>query len=220
MTMKYSTKKALISSVVMLAICFAMLLGTTFAWFTDSVSVEGNVIKTGKLDVEMYWADGALAVPAADSSDWKDATQGAIFDYDNWEPGYAQVRHVKIENKGSLALKYSVNIVANGQFSDLTDAIDVYYTDPAAQVVKADELTADKKLGTLTEVLANLGTTGNGTLEAGASDVITIAFVMNTNAGNDYMEKSLGTDFAVQIFATQLTYESDSFGNQYDADAN
>ena len=66
MTNAKSTKKALIASVLSLVLCFTMLLGTTFAWFTDSVTSSNNIIKAGNLDVEMYWADGTLAVPTTD----------------------------------------------------------------------------------------------------------------------------------------------------------
>ena len=31
------TKRALLASVIAILICFTMLIGTTFAWFTDSV---------------------------------------------------------------------------------------------------------------------------------------------------------------------------------------
>ena len=114
MTNAKLTKRALISSAVALILCFSMLLGTTYAWFTDSVTSANNIIKSGNLDVEMYWADGTKAVPAADSANWTDASTGAIFNYDKWEPGYTVVRHIKIANEGSLALKYQLNIVANG----------------------------------------------------------------------------------------------------------
>ena len=87
MTTKYSTKKALISSIVVLALCFSMLIGTTFAWFTDSASSNGNIIKTGTLDVEMYYADGTKAVPTTVDGWTNVTTGGPIFDYDNWEPG-------------------------------------------------------------------------------------------------------------------------------------
>ena len=50
---KKSTKRALISSVLALVLCFTMLLGTTFAWFTDSATSKGNTIKTGKLDIQL-----------------------------------------------------------------------------------------------------------------------------------------------------------------------
>ena len=216
MTKKYSTKKALVASLLSLVLCFSMLIGTTFAWFTDSVTSANNIIKSGNLDIEMYWAEGT---EDPTNASWTDASTGAIFNYDNWEPGYVEVRHIKIANEGTLALKYKVQIVANGEVSDLADVIDVYYVDPAIQVADRAALANAPKLGTLTEVLAGLGESGNGTLEADTADTITIALKMQETAGNEYMNKSIGSNFSIQLLATQLTSESDSFDNQYDADA-
>ncbi|MBR2479058.1 MAG: SipW-dependent-type signal peptide-containing protein [Clostridia bacterium] len=208
-----TTKRALLSSVVALLLCFAMLVGTTFAWFTDSVTSGGNIIKSGTLDVEMYWADGTVDPSAAT---WTDASTGAIFNYDKWEPGYVSVRHIKIENKGTLALKYKVMIVANGEVSDLADVIDVYYVDPAVQVADRAALTDANKIGTLTEVLANLNTTGSGKLAAAENHTVTLALKMQETAGNEYQNKSIGSSFSVVLVATQLSSENDSFGDDYD----
>ena len=216
MTKKHSTKKALMTSALSLLLCFSMLIGTTFAWFTDSVTSANNIIKSGSLDVEMYWADGT---EAPDSATWTDASTGAIFNYDKWEPGYVEVRHIKIANEGTLALKYQIKIVANGEVSDLADVIDVYYVDPAQQIADRTALTDDNKLGTLTDVLANLANTANGELPAGENDTITLALKMQESAGNEYQNKSIGSDFSVILMATQLTAESDSFDDQYDKDA-
>ena len=218
MTKKYSTKKALISSIVVLALCFSMLIGTTFAWFTDSATSTGNIIKTGNLDVEMYYADGTEAVPTT-AEGWTDASTGAIFNYDNWEPGYVDVKHVQIKNNGTLALKYQVRIMANGEVSDLSDVIDVYYVDPAQAITDRAQLTADNYLGTLTAVLAGLDETASGKLEAEEAHTITLALKMQESAGNQYQNKSIGTDFSVIVLATQATAEDDSFDDQYDADA-
>ena len=216
MTKKYSTKKALMASALSLLLCFSMLIGTTFAWFTDSVTSANNIIKSGSLDVGMYWADGT---EAPDSATWTDASTGAIFNYDKWEPGYVEVRHIKIANVGTLALKYQIKIVANGEVSDLADVIDVYYVDPAQQIADRTDLTDDNKLGTLTDVLANLANTANGELPAGENDTITLALKMQESAGNEYQNKSIGSDFSVILMATQLTAETDSFDDQYDFDA-
>lgn len=213
---KKTTKRALVSSLVILALCFTMLLGTTFAWFTDSAASNGNIIKTGSLDVEMSWAEGT-ADPA--TATYADASTGAIFNYDLWEPGYAVARHIKIENKGTLALKYKVQIIANGEVSKLADVIDVYYADPAVKVESRDALTDSMKIGTLTDVLAGMETTAAGNLLAGASHNITLVLKMNENAGNEYKNLSIGTDFSVQIQATQLAHEEDSFGPDYDEGA-
>ena len=214
MTKKYSAKRALVASLLVLAICFTSFLATTFAWFTDAVSSDNNIIQTGRLDVEMYWAEGKDD-PA--TATWKDASGGAIFNNDKWEPGYTEVRHIKIANEGTLALQYKVVIVANGEVTDLADVIDVYYIDPAVQVATRDALATAPKLGTLTEVLAGLGESGSGYLAKGESDMITIALKMQESAGNEYQNTALcDGGFTIQLLATQAAGEYDSFGNDYD----
>ena len=214
MTKKYSAKRALVASLLVLAICFTSFLATTFAWFTDAVSSDNNIIQTGRLDVEMYWADGK---DDPETAAWKDASDGAIFNNDKWEPGYTEVRHIKIANEGTLALQYKVVIVANGEVTDLADVIDVYYIDPAVQVATRDALATAPKLGTLTEVLAGLGESGSGYLAKGESDMITIALKMQESAGNEYQNTALcDGGFTIQLLATQAAGEYDSFGNDYD----
>ncbi len=219
MTKASKTKRALLASVLSLVLCVSMLVGSTYAWFTDSVTSANNIIKAGNLDVEMYWAEGSKPVPADGSNEWKDASEGAIFDYDLWEPGYVSVRHIKIANVGTLALKYQFNIFANGEVSKLADVIDVYYVDPAVQVVDRTMLTEDNKLGNLTKVLSEISTSASGELEANTSDTVTLALKMRETAGNEYQNLSIGSDFFVQLMATQFTSESDSFDDQYDVQA-
>ncbi|MBR2908181.1 MAG: SipW-dependent-type signal peptide-containing protein [Clostridia bacterium] len=216
MTKRKSTKSALLSSALALFLCFTMLLGTTYAWFTDSVTSANNVIKSGTLDVEMYWAKGTED-PNADATAWEDASKGAIFNNDKWEPGYVEVRHIKISNVGTLSLKYQLHIAANGDVSDLADVIDVYFVDPAVQVSDRTALDGITPVGTLTEVLAGMPGNASGDLLANTSDVVTLAFKMREEAGNEYQNKAIGSDFAIQLLATQLTSEKDSFDDQYDA---
>ncbi len=194
--------------------------GGTIAWFTDTVTSGENIIASGTLDAEMYWADGTEAVPADGSASWKDASDAntKIFDYDKWEPGYVQVRHIKIANVGNLAFKYQLSIEANGQVSELADVIDVYFVDPATQVASREDLNAVEPRGTLSEVLAGMPVNTMGDLGAGASNTVTIALKMQESAGNEYQGKSIGSDFSVKLYATQDTVEADSFDDQYDAE--
>ena len=215
MTKKHSTKRALIASILMLALCFTSLIGTTFAWFTDEVTSSGNVIKSGTLEVKMEWKD-ATANGAQQS--YKDASAGAIFNYDKWEPGYVEAKNIKIGNAGTLALKYQLAIVATDEISKLADVIDVYYAE--GEYTLADRaMTELTKLGTLTEVLSKISETAKGDLVAGETDYVTLALKMQESAGNDYQNLSIGSSFAVKCFATQLTSEKDSFDDQYDKDA-
>ena len=213
-----STKKALALSIISLVVCVSMLVGTTFAWFTDSVTSANNIIKAGNLKVSFEWLEGKED-PNADNAAWKDASQTAIFDYSLWEPGYTEVRHIKIGNEGSLALKYVVTIETTSPVTELAKVIDVYYVDPAKQADERADFSAADKIGTLDEIIGNLSTSANGALFAGEKDVITLALKMQETAGNDYQGMALTEDqtpFSVKVFATQLTHESDSFGNDYD----
>lgn len=217
----YSTKKALLASALSLFLCVAMLAGSTFAWFTDSVTSDNNIIQTGNLDVEMFWAEGGEAVPAAGDAAWTDASTGAMFKHGNWEPGYAQARHILIANEGSLALNYSLRIVANGVVSKLADVIDVYCFEAATQLQRGD-LTDAVKLGTLVDVLGtqnNLSKKIVGSLTAGTTRDLTLVLKMQETAGNEYQSMDLGCSFSVELTATQMAYEKDSFGNNYDENA-
>ncbi|MBR2043701.1 MAG: SipW-dependent-type signal peptide-containing protein [Clostridia bacterium] len=211
-----STKSALIVSALALLVCVTMLIGSTFAWFTDSVTSAGNIIKSGTLEVSMDWAAGTEDPSAAN---WQDASKGAIFNNDKWEPGYVEARHVKITNDGTLALKYQIKIVANGLVSELAEVIDVYYADPAVQIAGRDAIPAASKLGTLDVVLDGIDTSAAGELLAGESHTVTIALKMQEAAGNEYQGKAIGTDFSIQLIATQNTVENDSFDNKYDNSA-
>ena len=48
-----TTKRALLSSVMAMLLCITMLIGTTFAWFTDSASTAVNKIQAGTLDIQL-----------------------------------------------------------------------------------------------------------------------------------------------------------------------
>ena len=53
-----TTKRALLSSVLAMLICITMLIGTTFAWFTDTASTAVNKIQAGTLNVALEMFDG------------------------------------------------------------------------------------------------------------------------------------------------------------------
>ena len=222
MAKKHSTKRALIASLLTLCLSFTMLLGTTYAWFTDSVSSTGNIIKTGTLNVEMYWAEAEK--DPADATAWAKVDGSPLFKSTLWEPGYTAAKHVKIANEGTLALKYEVRIVALGEVEDLSDVIDVYLF-KGAQAINRDTAVANgTHLGTLTEVLdpANQNYVTDvisGHLSAKTSTTYTIVFKMQETANNDYQDKEIGTAFDIQLLATQYTEEPDSFNPDYDKDA-
>ncbi len=217
-----STKKSLVASGLALLVCCTLLIGTTFAWFTDSVVNKGNKIQAGTLNVSLAEWDGT-------AGGYVEVGKAPIFNYDLWEPGYTDIAAVKIGNEGTLALKYELDIIANGGNTDLAKVIDVYYYDNGvvtAQVPLPTDFAAVKadanyvKLGTLDQVLVTDGATASGYLDTGKADFAIIVLHMQESAGNEYQGKSIGTTFDIALKATQYTFEKDGFGSdQYDKDA-
>ncbi len=214
MTKQKTTKRALLSSILSLLMCISMLIGSTFAWFTDSVTSSNNKIVAGNLKIDLLLKDM--------DDNWtsiKDSNK-AIFDYENWEPGYTDVKVLKVVNKGTLALKWMAKFVSADELTALADVIDVY-VNTSVQDIPTDraDISTWENVGTVREFVNSIQTTTNGNLEANASAYLGIALKMRESAGNEYQNMSLGGSFDIQIVATQLTYENDSFNNLYDEDA-
>jgi len=214
-----TTRRSIGTSIIALLLCFAMLLGTTFAWFTDLVVSGNNIVQSGSLDVEMYWSDKLLA---ADSNEWQNADGVPIFTYDKWEPGYTEVKYVKVKNAGNLALQWRLNIEAEGEVTELADVIDVYYVNPVSSTVTT--LEGKTSAGVLSDVIASRKYTSGVLLPAGevsseytvGETILAIAFHMDKDAGNEYQGKSIGDGFSVNLMATQWSFENDAFGDGYD----
>ncbi|MGN1095502.1 MAG: TasA family protein, partial [Eubacteriales bacterium] len=124
-----TTKRALLSSVLAMLLCVTMLIGTTFAWFTDTASTAVNKIQAGNLDValEMKDSDGNWVDAEGETLAWQKAA-GAESEAVLWEPGCTyQLPELRVVNKGNLALKY--RIVINGIVGNakLLDAIEFTY---------------------------------------------------------------------------------------------
>ena len=103
-----NTKRALLMSALSLLTCVSMLVGSTFAWFTDSVTSAGNRIQAGTLDIDLVDKTGATL--EGQMIEWvtKDGkAQDAIL----WEPGCTYVtEEFKVVNKGNLDLQFKVEV--------------------------------------------------------------------------------------------------------------
>ena len=211
------TQQQVVCSLLALVMTISALIGTTFAWFTDMVSSDGNIITSGNLDAEMHWSDELLA---ADSDEWQDANGTPVFNYNNWEPGYTEVRYVKVSNAGSLNFRWKLTIEADGEVTDLSDVINVYYVNPVTAELTKDALAALTPTGTLTDILDNKTSIEGRQLTPGSSQILAIAFHMDELAGNDYQKKALCEGgFSLKLLATQDIGESDSYGDDYDSNA-
>lgn len=230
MTNQKSTKRALLTSVLALLVCVTMLIGSTFAWFTDTVSSGRNTIQSGNLDAVVEYYD-------AENDIWNAVESTTVlFDEDNWEPGHTKAVALKVSNIGTLAFKYnlaaniyneksSVNVYGDEfKLSDylevkaiamdggaIGDALVKYYigSRDAAKALPASAFGAD---------IAN-----NAVLLAGKEGYVVIAITMPEETGNEANYKTgyaaPSIEFGIDLVATQTTEEKDTFGADYDKDA-
>ena len=195
MTNRKSTKRALLGSVMAMVLCLAMLVGATFAWFTDTASTGVNKIQAGNLDIEIQDKDGKPVT----NLNWV-AADGRAQEAILWEPGCTyELTPFQIVNKGNLALKYKIVVTGLEGDSGLLKVITFTYK------------TAD---GATFDIHQEGHLTAKGTDKA-STGLITLTGKMDTTAGNDYMGKEL-KNITITVTATQDTVESDSFNNRYD----
>ena len=130
-----STKRALLMSALSLLLCVSMLVGTTFAWFTDEVKSGTNVIATGNLDVELTHTNREKDNKKVDENELLFTDVAA----DKWEPGAVAYEKLTVTNAGTLALKYqlAINVAAtngvevDGESHTLANALLVSFVDAA-----------------------------------------------------------------------------------------
>ena len=214
-----NTKKALLTSALCLLLCMSMLIGTTFAWFTDSVSTTNNIIKAGNLDVNLEWStDGNTWTPVdANTNIFKTGTL--------WEPGHTEVVYLKVVNKGTLALKYTLDVNVDSEIEGINVANETFKLSDhilynVFEGVETYEDSADargdetgKKLNVPYNKAAQL-------LETEEEHILTMVVFMPTTVGNEANYKTGTTapsiNLGISLFATQYTHEEDGFDKYYD----
>ena len=226
MNNKKATKRALLTSVMALVMCVVMLVGTTFAWFTDTASTGVNKIQAGNLDVELEYKNSDTPNFTKADKNTKVFKDGAL-----WEPGHVEYVVLKVSNAGNLALKYKLGIniasetgstnVLGNEFK-LSDYIKFGVVDEDLSGKTRDEMVAavtDSKL-------INEGYSKENDLnKTNDADIVTLVVWMPKSVGNEANYKvaegitAPSIDLGINVAATQDTVEKDSFDDQYDKDA-
>ena len=206
MNNKRATKRALLTSVMALVMCVVMLVGTTFAWFTDTASTGVNKIQAGNLDIELQMKDNDGKWVNAEGKILPFLVEGKIPAEGTqilWEPGCTYyVTQIRVLNKGNLAVK----------FEYVPEALGV--TGKLAEVLEFRAKTFDEAGNENPDINIE-----PEVLEPGeASPAWSFGYHMDENAGNEY-QNATATGMCVTVLATQASYEKDSFDDQYDKDA-
>lgn len=230
MKRKNTMRNALVTSIISMLLCVSMLVGTTFAWFTDEVVSGMNTIVAGNLDIEVTNADGDIT------------GQKELFDdVTLWEPGVVAYENLTLVNKGTLALKYAMYMNFDGQNYvieadgtktnyGLASKLKVAVVPGGVEGNREAMIAAGTKAGWNT--LENLAKTGElyptNNMPTDGKNAETYGLVIywepadddnNWNVKNGKTttdEKPLHIDLGINVVATQLTYEEDSIDNKYD----
>ena len=222
------TKKALRGSLFALFLCIVLLIGTTFAWFTDTASTGVNKIQAGNLDVGLEYSK--------DCTNWKKVndTTKLFEDSTLWEPGRTEVVYLRVKNAGTLALKYTLGIynlynstgknVLGNKYS-LSDYVKLGVAE--ADAAYADRAAAISAVQDSAKTLNSIGDTGvvGADLATNTTKVYAMVLYMPTTVGNEANPKNndpywaAKVSFGISVDATQAMSESDSFDNTYDEDA-
>lgn len=196
MTKSKHTKRALLASSLSVLLCLAMLVGLTFAWFTDTASTSVNGVQAGTLDVQLLNAAGENLEGQTLNFVKAEGNEPLL-----WEPGCTySLPAVYVKNNGNLALKYKLMISGIEGDAKLLEAID--WT-----IKVGDNVITD---------LANFE--GNLAADEISSDALVLTGHMRETAGNEYQGLSID-GIAITVTATQDTVEHDSTTDQYDAAA-
>ncbi len=208
-----NTKRALCMSFVSVLLCCSMLVGSTFAWFTDTATTQVNTIQAGTLDIAFMMKEGNTFVTAEGKTLNFVKAAGHESKSVLWEPGCTyQLPTVKLVNEGTLALKFKLLINGITGNMELANVLEVIVNN---QPLKK----ADGTAVTLTDLMADEDGVAYGTLMAKqGTDEYTIALHMQESAGNAYQGMKL-ENMALTAYAAQLAYEYDSDGNDYDSGA-
>ena len=220
MKRKNTTRSALFTSIISLLLCVSMLVGTTFAWFTDEVVTGMNTIAAGNLDVELYHSD-------KNDSGYVETDTVLFNDVTMWEPGVVVYENFEVENVSNLALKYQLSIKFENETKVSVDGVEHGLSEVLKVAVveggftgdraEAQNLTFDKSLSTFALEGVLEGDTTSETYgiviywAPNSNDVDNIFNMNNANKG-----KTLSIDLGINLFATQEVYEFDSFGDDYD----
>ena len=224
-----SKKSALLLSFTSLLLCFAMLAGSTFAWFTDTATTGVNKIVAGNLDVELLmYKDNEYANISKEPAPIFGSETSKVAQNNNldtlWEPSKTQVAYLAIKNEGNLDLKYQValNVTNPADGKDLYQVMQ-YAIAPDAKGTDSElpAWTGGNPVTTGTQIVSGTNTTGADPagvkLLHGETHYFALLVHMDENAGNKYQNGKV--EFDLTVYATQLNSESDSFGPNYDKNA-
>lgn len=191
-----AVKRSIILCALSLALCVALLVGSTFAWFSDSITNSGNTITAGNLTAQWSYRtlndDTAAYEPVSEEL--------ALFSSDTvWQPGEPHGYDFKVENTGSVDFEWELTIdlanTAGESQNNLTDVLVVYVDGAQSEVGFTDGAVVING-----NLAVSDGESTAGTEESSCE--FSLAFAIPEDAGNDYQNSSVS--FSLTLSARQV----------------
>ena len=230
------TKRSLIASLLSVMLCMAMLIGSTFAWFTDNVTSGKNKIVAGNLDIELNYKNVKMAADGENFAEVLPTTENLFVNSEGndirWEPGATAVTYLELKNAGNLALKYILSVDAKDTVVGEDGAALSKVLKTAVVEIQVDEVgTYDRAKAVQKAEAADakniLGYKEPGEMtEQGQVKYFAMIVYFPEEITNEYegvvynrADIELKTELSLNLVATQMSHENDSFDNQYDVNA-
>ncbi len=218
---KNAALKVLLLSAFVTFMCFSMLVGTTYAWLTDSVTSGKNRIVSGSLDIQMNYYNGTEFVSA----------EGNVFEDVTWQPGAETHRLIQIYNNSDMPVKFAFkanvmneygSINTEGSSFLLSNSLVSYQAvfdddklqeakDALSAIVQTCKGTAINKFGAFTQI-----NDSNVLIDPGKSKYVVLALYMPETGVEASTVKDgmpLPTfEVELDLAATQASGGQDSFG--------
>ena len=183
-------KRALTMSLLGFSLVIVLMVGTTYAWFSNSVESGTNTIRTAGFEVRLEYSTTSATTGYANLT-----STAVLFDDVVLRPGMdTGVKYIRVTNNNDYAVKASVSLGAVTTQGG-TNEMELY---------AASGVNSDKTLGDLTKVgttLAAATLLDNVEIAAGGSQIIALAVKLP----DDATAGGVTNTFTITVGATQET---------------
>lgn len=201
---QYTSITALLIKIILLV---SLAFGSTYALFTNREEVDMTV-SAAEMGMKLYRTDESLGGSFVEM----DGAEGDAFAGIEWEPGATRLIFLKVENKGTINVRYLLRFVADvealyGAFEYCSFRGDYSMLDSlkassweelsSSHTVKRLETNVGERIGPENRISGE----NFVSLEVDGIDFFVVALHMRDTAGNEYQSKSCTVRF--NIYAEQ-----------------
>ncbi len=208
-------KRILLSSCSVILVCMTVIIGMTWALFTDSLSVKNHLqagdlaisLRRTKLEYSVLDSNGKLAVTTVtEPLDFTESSKNNVFGIDAENmlivPQSYFTAEMELINKGNVAFTYDVAIKLTSTANDLAGQLEITVTgsDNTTKTVILDQSKDEEKILYTGEMLKETTTNAQ-------KFTVTVKFLddKTTSGINNNLTQGQFAEFDLIVTATQST---------------